>query len=186
MFRVWCRVCWAYPRSRGGTLVSVLTQATYWGLSPLTRGNPRHTSRAAKAVGPIPAHAGEPANWRSPTTSRWAYPRSRGGTMTLGAISARLGGLSPLTRGNPPILQPGRAKAGPIPAHAGEPARSAGLTTGTGAYPRSRGGTAEFRFDFDPCPGLSPLTRGNRQAMQADTTHKGPIPAHAGEPPPAS
>ena len=51
-----------------------------------------------------------------------------------------------------------------------------------GAYPRSRGGTSEIASAAAAVQGLSPLTRGNRQANRPADDHQGPIPAHAGEP----
>ena len=152
------------------------------GLSPLTRGNLGFCVDPSNVLGPIPAHAGEPAAYKSRRQGGGAYPRSRGGTGQLALTDNFKVGLSPLTRGNHDAGRYLCTPGGPIPAHAGEPARSAGLTTGTGAYPRSRGGTAEFRFDFDPCPGLSPLTRGNRMRWAERSFWQRPIPAHAGEP----
>ena len=71
---------------------------------------------------------------------------------------------------------------GPIPAHAGEPCLAAFRLSLHRAYPRSRGGTCTDR----PSPmrgwGLSPLTRGNLDRIDADQLAFGPIPAHAGEP----
>ena len=91
----------AYPRSRGGTGLESLRFPRRRGLSPLTRGNPVFEAAGHAAVGPIPAHAGEPApgSWQSGRS--WAYPRSRGGTAVGGFNGADNEGLSPLTRGNP-------------------------------------------------------------------------------------
>ena len=72
-------------------------------------------------VGPIPAHAGEPGCQRPPACPPWAYPRSRGGTGDACNAAHRVGGLSPLTRGNLNDTESIVAGLGPIPAHAGEP-----------------------------------------------------------------
>ena len=75
----------------------------------------------ALTVGPIPAHAGEPFMIAPLVVCRWAYPRSRGGTLTVGDSVTTGGGLSPLTRGNHSRYTTRGDSAGPIPAHAGEP-----------------------------------------------------------------
>src|SRR5690606_7618350 len=49
-----------YPRARGGATVSSGTSPPTRGLSPRTRGSPRHLLPALLSVGSIPAHAGEP------------------------------------------------------------------------------------------------------------------------------
>ena len=51
---------WAYPRSRGGTVVKMAVKKLEQGLSPLTRGNQECKAGNLLALGPIPAHAGEP------------------------------------------------------------------------------------------------------------------------------
>ena len=53
-------VSWAYPRSRGGTLIPSTAIGDAKGLSPLTRGNLRCGLNPCFLPGPIPAHAGEP------------------------------------------------------------------------------------------------------------------------------
>ena len=53
----------AYPRSRGGTPMSVISKARVWGLSPLARGSQQITDVLVPLQGPIPARAGEPF-WR--------------------------------------------------------------------------------------------------------------------------
>ena len=175
-------LCRAYPRSRGGTTDGGNDLDMSEGLSPLTRGNHQVLQHFLRALGPIPAHAGEPSSRSTRRISTWAYPRSRGGTYPFRGAHAKHWGLSPLTRGNPhvPGARPGRG--GPIPAHAGEPCVVDAHGGGDGAYPRSRGGTR--RGGLSPCAfaGLSPLTRGNRRASELRNMAAGPIPAHAGEP----
>ena len=92
----------AYPRSRGGTAITVKCVASRYGLSPLTRGNRRYPAANRSAWGPIPAHAGEPCMPCSGCRRCRAYPRSRGGTAQAGPDRRPPGGLSPLTRGNLP------------------------------------------------------------------------------------
>ena len=119
------RVAWlrllGLLHSRGGTHTSRTRAHPQWGLSPLTRGNLyRHRPRVP-LPGPIPAHAGEPRASQRLAMPLWAYPRSRGGTLLRCPLVVRLGGLSPLTRGNLQIVGFEGTSGGPIPAHAGEP-----------------------------------------------------------------
>ena len=132
--------------------------------------------------GPIPAHAGEPTKRLLRRFLAWAYPRSRGGTQIKSRLPRLRRGLSPLTRGN--RGSPGQvvARAGPIPAHAGEPGNQNCQGPGVWAYPRSRGGTGRVASLPSCAGGLSPLTRGNHQMTKMDDLPDGPIPAHAGEP----
>ncbi len=73
-----------------------------------------------------------------------------------------------------------------IPAHAGEPGASPTWPTWWPVYPRPRGGTAGRNGGPRSKRGLSPPTRGNLVASRPfDPLHRS-IPAHAGEPRPAS
>ena len=49
-------------------------------------------------------------------------------------------------------------------------------------YPRPRGGTVNALAEFPNEKGLSPPTRGNRDAKRRQDQRRGSIPAHAGEP----
>ena len=111
------------------------------GLSPLARGNLSAVWMGSGATGPIPARAGEPRSMRAPVALARAYPRSRGGTSGADIIAPMASGLSPLARGNPPLVEPAVAGQGPIPARAGEPSASSSEVRSSRAYPRSRGGT---------------------------------------------
>ena len=172
----------AYPRSRGGTGVEVGATVHPAGLSPLTRGNQVRAGQVRAGQGPIPAHAGEPGRKADDLFRTRAYPRSRGGTTLVEAVTACCEGLSPLTRGNQIITSGCLPDQGPIPAHAGEPTTLHPQTWWTRAYPRSRGGTGGVGHALGLEEGLSPLTRGNLVACDAPLGYRGPIPAHAGEP----
>ena len=112
----------------------------------------------------------------------WAYPRSRGGTVSMSFCMRSFGGLSPLTRGNLFQLNLQQVQIGPIPAHAGEPLCVSSHPPPFWAYPRSRGGTTRQVIVLWPRWGLSPLTRGNLGNCDARNAFLRPIPAHAGEP----
>ena len=92
-----------YPRPRGGAIPTPSGGFRYSGLSPPTRGSPEIAGRPSLADGSIPAHAGEPPVRLSPLGSRTVYPRPRGGA--VGRVVGRDAGpgLSPPTRGSPPL-----------------------------------------------------------------------------------
>ena len=77
--------------------------------------------RADGGYGSIPAHAGEPFRSRFRSHSLMVYPRPRGGTAESPVLKGRAQGLSPPTRGNRRKPRAEGARAGSIPAHAGEP-----------------------------------------------------------------
>ena len=93
-------------------------------------------------------------------------------------------GLSPLARGNRDHGHAGADGDGPIPARAGEPSCGRTAPACSGAYPRSRGGTANMAAAVGFYLGLSPLARGNRVVQSNVCIGEGPIPARAGEPVP--
>src|SRR5690606_24652279 len=130
-----------YPRSRGGTLLSLLHDRPRPGLSPLARGNRGGAIGPATSRRSIPARAGEPVTITCLSGAFTVYPRSRGGTRLRHGFVRRHGGLSPLARGNLSRLQRGGDRAGSIPARAGEPRASRPACCGPRVYPRSRGGT---------------------------------------------
>ena len=151
-----------YPRPRGGTAGRGAGRPAGGGLSPPTRGNPRHLAGDSRRLRSIPAHAGEPRAWRPRASTSSVYPRPRGGTWAWTGRPACRPGLSPPTRGNPPKSPPSSRPSG--------------------VYPRPRGGTGEgvawnFRVE-----GLSPPTRGNRREASSRSPAERSIPAHAGEP----
>ena len=162
---------WVYPRSRGATSFQRFWNTSSSGLSPLARGNPVDGCRVAAQRGSIPARAGQP-RWRS-CAGRPAgvYPRSRGATPRRFSKRLRLGGLSPLARGNPAGRRPDPGGGGSIPARAGQPSASTPHRPWRGVYPRSRGATHLCGSWGRPCTGLSPLARGNPQHRERARRH---------------
>ena len=164
------------------------TQTTvFWvvgavGLSPLARGNQRGRRALAR---PIPARAGQPWCYRPTACLPRAYPRSRGATQHFFGVIAGSKGLSPLARGNLSGTIISGRPFGPIPARAGQPARNLSHGGYLRAYPRSRGATWSGNSLRWRNHGLSPLARGNRHHLIHLVDHLGPIPARAGQPPPA-
>ena len=153
-----------YPRPRGGTTTAPVQSSAIEGLSPPTRGNRRRTLGGSARQRSIPAHAGEPSAEGGGSGRQTVYPRPRGGTWRWRLRFRPYAGLSPPTRGN---LSPNRLRqptVRSIPAHAGEPRPLSGRSRRWGVYPRPRGGTTREVAMRLSRQGLSPPTRGNRQA----------------------
>ena len=92
-------------------------------------------------------------------------------------------GLSPRMRGSPATTRGDDNAQGPIPAHAGEPARRWQAQPLARAYPRACGGAYTGPGQAGARAGLSPRMRGSQQLLDVAVADLGPIPAHAGEPP---
>ncbi len=117
-------MAWAYPRMRGGNVAERHEKRRSWGLSPHARGKPDPEGLARFAFGPIPACAGETASIFARMARAWAYPRMRGGNFPKMICGFVFEGLSPHARGKPePWGRYGHALR-PIPACAGETAKS--------------------------------------------------------------
>ena len=174
-----------YPRPRGGTADGEHEPREVKGLSPPTRGNPIAPRRQPLARRSIPAHAGEPSRAIENPLGGKVYPRPRGGTVVVQSVRAPRApppGLSPPTRGNLKMRSQSIRVNRSIPAHAGEPATRPLSRRNRAVYPRPRGGTVDGRAGVLVGDGLSPPTRGNREAADPPRTAAGSIPAHAGEP----
>ena len=172
----------AYPRERGGTSSCHQPHLSFGGLSPRTRGNRVRRRFTRVPTGPIPANAGEPGDFSAWCSASRAYPRERGGTRLVRGGFVLMMGLSPRTRGNLGSAHLRGIDTGPIPANAGEPARSVHGVPWCRAYPRERGGTLSVEGTLKDDQGLSPRTRGNQPERFRLDSCAGPIPANAGEP----
>ncbi len=172
----------AYPRSHGGTRRGRQEKAAQRGLSPFARGNHLPPAHGCAAEGPIPVRTGEPPGRRRSPEHRRAYPRSHGGTSSASVKGVLRRGLSPFARGNRQRARRHRPVRGPIPVRTGEPPPSLGGGCGSGAYPRSHGGTADALWWLGQPWGLSPFARGNLLRGRSDAAEVGPIPVRTGEP----
>ena len=172
-----------YPRGRGGTVMLSAAVRSTKGLSPRARGNLPGRRVPPPHRGSIPAGAGEPRRRRSPPRRSRVYPRGRGGTRAASASICSDTGLSPRARGNHVGVQAQYARAGSIPAGAGEPSTPTRSPRVQGVYPRGRGGTPSRSLKSCGVRGLSPRARGNRDLDVARAHAGGSIPAGAGEPP---
>ena len=151
-----------YPRGCGGTVAAEITMSCPAGLSPRVRGNPRPCCPASTAVR--------------------VYPRGCGGTDYLCPPAPVGSGLSPRVRGNRRRSNHRVARAGSIPAGAGEPDKEDRARRYSGVYPRGCGGTLTQRDQWRRSLGLSPRVRGNRFQPPEHPRQPGSIPAGAGEP----
>ena len=171
-----------YPRVCGGTQNSSRPSVVAAGLSPRVRGNRARLRAAGRAVGSIPACAGEPGPVLLLQSGGEVYPRVCGGT-TSRFISSAIGrGLSPRVRGNLITATSGPALRRSIPACAGEPTPSRSPAVSRKVYPRVCGGTGSDESMRSSLNGLSPRVRGNPAVLMSTTTAIRSIPACAGEP----
>ena len=92
-----------------------------------------------------------------------------------------MGGSSPLTRGKLVAVWESPRAQGLIPAHAGKTGGCVGVSSGSGAHPRSRGENAPCALPPNHSMGSSPLTRGKHVEAHRLAGHRGLIPAHAGK-----
>ena len=135
------RAGWVYPRLRGGSGPDRPYVQGQKGLSPPTRGIPPTQPGIHRAIGSIPAYAGDPACAPGQSYSSRVYPRLRGGSEIAEELESLIKGLSPPTRG---IRLPSLAAAkvrGSIPAYAGDPCRKRMTLSAIWVYPRLRGGS---------------------------------------------
>ena len=94
------RLSQVYPRVGGETIALPRPSRGLGGLSPRGRGNRRHRSAGAAAVGSIPAWAGKPDDAHRPAPHQQVYPRVGGETITAESHEEIAMGLSPRGRGN--------------------------------------------------------------------------------------
>ena len=134
-------------------------------------------------AGSIPANAGETDGPRGCRDGARVYPRERGGDSVEVITATPLLGLSPRTRGRPPVSRTSLRSPGSIPANAGETASPYPFGRAARVYPRERGGDARPAVSMVPRPGLSPRTRGRRFNFDGGIPTNGSIPANAGETP---
>ena len=71
---------WVYPRVCGGTVMVPLLLSPGIGLSPRVRGNRSRGAASGRALGSIPACAGEPPTSQTAAKPSRVYPRVCGGT----------------------------------------------------------------------------------------------------------
>ena len=153
---------WAHPRSRGEHVRVHPVSSTAWGSSPLARGTHVAVAQSVRAVGLIPARAGNTQYRAEPPAPGWAHPRSRGEHAPSPLRNTTALGSSPLARGTPLPRNLGTLIRGLIPARAGNTCRCPFHKARQWAHPRSRGEHFCVRLSHAPGGGSSPLARGTR------------------------
>ena len=171
-----------YPRASGGTGVSLEAKLSQHGLSPRERGNLNPGGDSARALGSIPARAGEPGSRCHRCAPHGVYPRASGGTPSRGDSTSAWEGLSPRERGNRRFPGGKALTTRSIPARAGEPEPRRRFGPRPWVYPRASGGTHDEGVREHPVVGLSPRERGNPARDPPGQRVPGSIPARAGEP----
>ena len=173
---------WVHPRVCGGADSPPTDTPALRGPSPRVRGSQRLEVLVARALGSIPACAGEPALRHIDHRARWVHPRVCGGAWHLFSIPLGREGPSPRVRGSRLFPQQGDAPVGSIPACAGEPLRASHSSNASGVHPRVCGGAGVSSSDQSIFAGPSPRVRGSRDGDRIDCAVNRSIPACAGEP----
>jgi len=171
-----------HPRVGGGTILLHEIEGPVGGPSPRGRGNHRRVIFILASQGTIPAWAGEPRYEYSGAARRGDHPRVGGGTEWLELPLHRGQGPSPRGRGNREQAKRATARAGTIPAWAGEPGRVWGRGGSRWDHPRVGGGTSSAACPRPAAWGPSPRGRGNHCVARNGSSTIGTIPAWAGEP----
>ncbi len=175
----------AYPRVGGAADRSGFSGDAVNGLSPRGRGSRRRGGCRCSEGGPIPAWAGQPPTSPTAAVLCKAYPRVGGAARMVHWNVWTASGLSPRGRGSRQRRQPSLGPWGPIPAWAGQPAVARDARRKTGAYPRVGGAAVGAPEKARVEAGLSPRGRGSPSLAGWTVPRPGPIPAWAGQPPPA-
>ena len=160
-----------HPRMRGEHMSWRHIARGRWGSSPHARGTHNPNGDLVVRCGIIPACAGNTPRVSIMNDSRWDHPRMRGEHLVLIVVNIRQQGSSPHARGTRRRSRNMRARAGIIPACAGNTGTDAHYRVEAGDHPRMRGehvriiGRLIFRQGSSPhargTPGLSyPLSYG--------------------------
>ena len=190
-----------YPRVGGGNLHLDWDKPRVEGLSPRGRGKPACGQAMPRALGSIPAWAGETQIRRKAGAAARVYPRVGGETLfsdRLGLtyqVYPRVGGgnlrahrrayalygLSPRGRGKRSIADIANEFNRSIPAWAGETRRRWARHVLATVYPRVGGGNVGWATHRRRIRGLSPRGRGKPAPPHPAVSRARSIPAWAGE-----
>ena len=152
----------------------------FFGSSPLARGTFRAALNANRALGLIPARAGNTWTLSLFSSSSGAHPRSRGEHSVASGKTVLNPGSSPLARGTRAVASCVCGTEGLIPARAGNTGRVERVACCARAHPRSRGEHTPQTWAATLPPGSSPLARGTRVPALLRAGCSGLIPARAG------
>ncbi len=148
------------PRGCGGDFDLFARDESAKGRSPRVRGRPVHRIESNRALGSIPAGAGE--TLPHPTCDPWpgVDPRGCGGDSPAPQYAVTLPGRSPRVRGRPGGGRSPLAAPGSIPAGAGETVVVAEGDVRVGVDPRGCGGDGGDGWLGYDVRGRSPRVRG--------------------------
>ena len=153
------------------------------GSSPLSRGIQWRSFGGSAGPGIIPALAGNTPRGLAGGFPSTDHPRSRGEYMVACCRPLRSGGSSPLSRGIHPPRPPHPPHPGIIPALAGNTKYLRVPDWSIEDHPRSRGEYRVTPASWAARYGSSPLSRGIRSGVHRSASHRGIIPALAGNTP---
>ena len=156
-----------YPRECGAACRCPGALPARCGLSPRVRGSRIQYSLTLWQGGSIPASAGQPLTHGRTSPCQPVYPRECGAATPSLFPSFRVKGLSPRVRGSLIENAFGIARAGSIPASAGQPAMTMTARWMTPVYPRECGAAIAAIYSSVLLMGLSPRVRGSRHECAA-------------------
>ena len=128
-----------HPRARGENNTSIKLAANCTGTSPRTRGKRGGGGADFLGARNIPAHAGKTVPHAPAPGAAPEHPRARGENSKLAAITFKVTGTSPRTRGKHRLRLMEYRKARNIPAHAGKTDKPEITQRFIGEHPRARG-----------------------------------------------
>ena len=150
------------------------------GSSPRVRGTLERLEAFARAVGIIPACAGNTAHMICLELPTRDHPRVCGEHDHIGHGGIRVKGSSPRVRGTPGRRVCAQAMRGIIPACAGNTLRPSHASSMHGDHPRVCGEHSGEGGEPEPKSGSSPRVRGTLRDGLGSCLHAGIIPACAG------
>ena len=169
-----------HPRSCGANSSVSSSLAGASGSSPLVRGQRSRRSTWTASGRIIPARAGPTPSAAQPSYSGADHPRSCGANCVAPIGGGGEAGSSPLVRGQPGFVPPGRVLGRIIPARAGPTERLPLQVRQDADHPRSCGANdGNSNVEFGSC-GSSPLVRGQLVVLVGLPGVGRIIPARAG------
>ena len=151
------------------------------GSSPHTRDKSREFAESQKALGIIPAYAGQMQDYILQLPLAQDHPRIRGTNTIYELTEDYLRGSSPHTRDKCRFSASSIACFRIIPAYAGQIGVYLGFSFYNGDHPRIRGTNGDKPMTTLPMLGSSPHTRDKWHSPINNANFTGIIPAYAGQ-----
>ena len=172
--------CWDHPRACGEQCLPALHAASDMGSSPRVRGTAIAYGVTIDQLGIIPARAGNSCCRAPRWLTRRDHPRACGEQAMSSRIVSCMSGSSPRVRGTAHAPARARARAGIIPARAGNRACLSSRGRSRRDHPRACGEQAQAKGETPLDRGSSPRVRGTELEVAATNRACGIIPARAG------